>query len=90
MRLKHKLGIMQISLIDGRNQKPLNYEIETPLCLFQVIPTFSRNQKPLNYEIETMNMWRVEQARRDVEIKSLSIMRLKLTNSHHHQTEHLQ
>ena len=38
----------------SRNQKPLNYEIETQVPRVRGLKAFSRNQKPLNYEIETM------------------------------------
>ena len=41
-------------------------------------PQRSRNQKPLNYEIETTNVFAQRNTITDVEIKSLSIMRLKL------------
>ena len=40
--------------MDGRNQKPLNYEIETGFQVSDFVwVEYSRNQKPLNYEIET-------------------------------------
>ena len=58
MRLKRFTGFTGATGGYGRNQKPLNYEIETHLHLLpQQLDSHRRNQKPLNYEIETMIWW---------------------------------
>ena len=54
MRLKLYLfcvRLIQVTL--SRNQKPLNYEIETKYDCHFFVGWVRRNQKPLNYEIET-------------------------------------
>ena len=54
MRLKHLLDEGVPSCFVCRNQKPLNYEIETGRVDESTgAGAISRNQKPLNYEIET-------------------------------------
>ena len=54
MRLKRHLLLIQLLYICCRNQKPLNYEIETYKFEIKAFTKkLSRNQKPLNYEIET-------------------------------------
>ena len=62
------------------NQKHLDYEIETEMSFaFVVSVLFAWNQKHLDYEIETQTNLAASVGRfRSLEIKSISITRLKL------------
>ena len=54
MRLKPVRIVIAERDFACRNQKPLNYEIETENTISELdTMRESRNQKPLNYEIET-------------------------------------